>query len=83
MLLPDTVPGRASDIGRSYFALCIFADAGLQLKCSRHQNLRSTVKSISTAITSTDLYEKAEKLIEYLSVWDCDYTAVPKRMEQL
>lgn len=31
MLLPSTVLGRVSDIWRSYFAQCIFADTGLRL----------------------------------------------------
>jgi hypothetical protein len=52
MLLPSTVPGRVSDIWRSYFAQCIFADAGLQL-IFRLPRLCKKEMSTTTLETST------------------------------
>ncbi|KAL9178473.1 hypothetical protein ACHAXT_003803, partial [Thalassiosira profunda] len=85
MLLPSTVPGRVSDIWRSYFAQCIFADAGLRLVFSpsivtQERNDHDYRKDFNA---EHDLYEKAEKLIEYLREWDSSDDTVPARMESL
>jgi hypothetical protein len=87
MLLPGTVPRRVSDIWRSYFAQCIFADAGLQLvfslpKIVQERNEHEYLGGDSNG--EQDLYNKSGKLVEFLSKWDNeDADTVPKRMEQL
>jgi len=86
MLLPGTVPGRISDIWRSYFAQCIFADTGLQLVFSppKIYQERNEHNYLGDFDAEQDLYAKSGKLIEYLSQWDCEKCdTVPKRMEQL
>ena len=85
MLLPGTVPGRVSDIWRSYFAQCIFADTGLQLvfsppKVVQERNAHNYLGDLSA---ERDLYDKSGKLIEFLSAWDSDHGNIPGRMEQL
>ena len=84
-LLPATVPGRVSDIWRSYFAQCIFADAGLRLvfappKISQIRNDHNILGDLSA---ENDLYLKSGKLIEFLAEWDTDHSSIPGRMEQL
>ncbi len=85
MLLPVSVPGRVSDIWRSYFAQCIFADAGLRLvfappKISQIRNDHNILGDLSA---ETDLYTKSGKLIEFLAGWDTEQDSIPGRMEQL
>jgi hypothetical protein len=85
MLLPGTVPGRVSDICRSYFVQCIFADTGLQLgfsppKVVQERNAHNYLGDLSA---ERDLYDKSGKLIEFLSAWDSDHDNIPGRMEQL
>jgi len=84
-LLPATVPGRVSDIWRSYFAQCIFADAGLRLvfappKISQIRNDHNILGDLSA---ENDLYLKSGKLVEFLAEWDTDHRSIPGRMEQL
>lgn len=87
-LLPATVPGRVSDIWRSYFAQCIFADAGLRLvfsppKISQQRNDHDILGDLNA---ENDLYMKSGKLIEFLSGWEPEgegYDSIPARMEQL
>ena len=84
-LLPGTVPGRVSDIWRSYFAQCIFADAGLRLvfappKIVQERNEHDYMGDFNA---EQDLYEKSGKLIDFLSEWDSDEDTVPGRMEHL
>lgn len=86
MLLPGTVPGRVSDIWRSYFAQCIFADAGLQLVFSPPKIVqeRNEHDYLGDFNAEQDLYNKSGKLVEFLSEWDSkDADTIPKRMEQL
>lgn len=85
MLLPGTVPGRVSDIWRSYFAQCIFADAGLRLVFShpKVQQQRNEHNYLQDFNAEQDLYNKAGKLIEFLSDWDSKSDNIPQRMEAL
>eukprot|EP00979_Chaetoceros_neogracilis_P008868 scaffold1987_cov236-Chaetoceros_neogracile.AAC.8 len=85
MLLPSTVPGRVSDIWRSYFAQCIFADAGLQLIFSPPKIVqeRNEHNYLGDFNAEQDLYDKSGKLIEHLSQWDSDHDTVPERMLEL
>jgi len=86
MLLPGTVPGRVSDIWRSYFAQCIFADAGLSLvfappKIVQERNAHDYLGDFNA---EQALYNKSGKLIEFLSEWDSKGAdTIPKRMEDL
>jgi hypothetical protein len=87
MLLPGTVPGRVSDIWRSYFAQCIFADVGLQVLFSPPKIVqeRNDHEYLGDFDAEKDLYRKSGKLVEFLSQWDTSYDAdtIPKRMEKL
>ena len=85
MLLPGTVPDRVSDIWRSYFAQCIFADTGLQLVFSPPKVVqeRNAHNYLGDSSAERDLYDKSGKLIDFLSAWDSDHDNIPERMEQL
>lgn len=85
-LLPSTVPGHVSDIWRSYFSQCIFADAGLQLIFSPPKVIRKYSKDIDAQDNfhdNQDLYEKSGALIEFLSQWDSIHDNIPERMKDL
>ncbi len=84
-LLPGSVPGRVSDIWRSYFAQCIFHDTGIQLVFSPPKILqeRNEHNYLGDFNAEQDLYSKSGKLIEFLSEWDSVDDTVPKRMEKL
>jgi len=85
-LLPSTVPGRVSDIWRSYFAQSIFRDAGLRLvfappKIVQSRNVHSYLGDFEA---EHDLYAKSSKLVEFLQNWDePSANSVPERMEKL
>ncbi|GFH56578.1 hypothetical protein CTEN210_13054 [Chaetoceros tenuissimus] len=85
-ILPSTVQGRVSDIWRSYFAQCIFADAGLRLVFAPPKiiQFRSDHNYLGDFEAEHDLYAKSGKLLEYLKQWDHpDADDIPKRMEAL
>ena len=85
-ILPSTVPGRVSDIWRSYFAQCIFADAGLRLVFAPPKiiQFRSDHNYLGDFEAEHDLYSKSGKLLEYLQQWDHPGADdIPKRMEAL
>lgn len=84
-LLPATVPGRVSDIWRSYFSECIFMDAGLRLVFAPPKifQQRNEHNLLGDMIAETDVYRKSGKLVEFLSKWDSDHDSIPERMEQL
>ncbi len=86
-LLPGTVPGRVSDIWRSYFAQCIFHDSGLQLVFSPPKIVqeRNEHDYLGDLDAEQDLYVKSGKLVEFLSEWDSEEEGdtIPKRMERL
>ena len=87
MLLPGTVPGRVSDIWRSYFSQCIFADVGLQVVFSPPKIVqeRNEHEYLGDFDAEKDLYRKSGKLVEFLSQWDTsnDADTIPQRMEKL
>eukprot|EP00979_Chaetoceros_neogracilis_P003461 scaffold597_cov173-Chaetoceros_neogracile.AAC.1 len=60
-LLPATVPGRVSDIWRSYFAQCIFMDAGLRLAFAPPKVYQERNKHdlLGDFIAEDDLYKKS------------------------
>lgn len=84
-LLPATVPGRVSDIWRSFLAQCIFADAGLRLvfappKISQKRNYHNYLADFEA---EQDLFTKSGKLLEFLMKWDTAADSIPKRVERL
>jgi hypothetical protein len=85
VLLPSTVLGRVSDIWRSYFAQCIFADAGLRLVFAppKISQLRNDHNILGDLRAENDLYLKTGKLIDFLAEWDSEQSSIPERMEQL
>ncbi|CAJ1928236.1 unnamed protein product [Cylindrotheca closterium] len=84
-LLPTTVPGRVSDIWRSYFAQCIFADSNLRLVFSppKIEQIRNDHDILADFAAENDLYTKSGKLIDFLSSWDSEHLHFPQRVEQL
>ncbi|CAJ1936581.1 unnamed protein product [Cylindrotheca closterium] len=84
-LLPTTVPGRVSDIWRSYFAQCIFADSNLRLVFAppKIEQIRNEHDILADFSAENDLYIKSGKLIEFLSSWDSEHLHFPTRVEQL
>jgi hypothetical protein len=87
ILLPVTVPGRISHIWRSYFAQCIFVEAGLSLIfATKDMQERYAHDYLKDFNADQALYtnKKNGKLIEFLSEWDSkDADTIPKRMEDL
>jgi STELLO glycosyltransferases len=91
LLLPFTVPGRVSDIWRSYFAQAIFRHLNLQIAFvpPRVTQFRNQHNYLADARAELDLYFKTEKLLEFLQEWQCTtlqdshYPNVPFCMEQL
>ena len=85
LLLPATVAGRVSDIWRSYFAQCIFADTELRLvfappKINQFRNEHTILGDFNA---EQDLYNKAGELINYLSSWTSSETSIAERFEHL
>ena len=85
LLLPGTVTGRVSDIWRSYFAQCIFADTDLRLVFAppKINQLRNEHNNLGDFNAEQDLYNKAGELINYLSTWTSSATSVAERFEHL
>jgi len=84
-LLPSTVPGRVSDIWRSYISQCIFADTRLRIifappKVIQKLNDHDCLGDFNA---EKDLYMKSGMMIDFLSKWDSIYNTIPERMESL
>ncbi|CAJ1967234.1 unnamed protein product [Cylindrotheca closterium] len=85
-LLPTTVPHRVSDIWRSYFAQCIFADSNLRLVFAPpkiEQQIPTERDILADSSAENDLNIKSGKLIHFLSTWDSEHLHFPERVEQL
>lgn len=84
-LLPSTVPGRVSDIWRSYFAECLFRDLDLAVVFAPPaiEQIRNAHNYLADMKAESDLYFKTSKLIEFLTAWRCLSDNIPGRMEQL
>jgi len=84
-LLPFTVPGRVSDIWRSFFAQCIFSRIGLQLAFGRPlvRQVRNIHNYLADMNAETAIYFKARKLVEFLSQWQDNSATVPEAVENL
>eukprot|EP00985_Skeletonema_marinoi_P035169 scaffold45832_cov672-Skeletonema_marinoi.AAC.1 len=85
LLLPGTVTGRVSDIWRSYFAQCIFADTELRLIFAppKIHQFRNEHNNLGDLNAEQDLYNKAGELITYLSSWTSSETSLAERLEHL
>ena len=85
LLLPGTVTGRVSDIWRSYFAQCIFADTELRLVFAppKIHQFRNEHNNLGDLNAEQDLYNKAGELIAYLSSWTSSETRLAERFEHL
>ena len=86
-ILPSTVPGRVSDIWRSYFAHVMFFALDLAvtfLPPLRVQD-RNEHAYLGDFRAELDLYSKAGKLVEYFPIWEPDNEdrTIPARMEAL
>ena len=86
-LLPSTVPGRVSDIWRSYFAQVLFfpLDLAVTFLPPRIVQERNEHAYLGDFRAENDLYIKAGVLVDYLAKWQPrDSTAsIPERMEEL
>lgn len=81
MLLPSTLHEGISDVWRSYFAQCIFADAGLRILISPPK-LSASIRE-KEYDDEMDLYKNTRQLIDFLSAWDSQANTIPKRMQDL
>eukprot|EP00656_Telonema_subtile_P017706 TRINITY_DN19541_c0_g1_i2.p1 TRINITY_DN19541_c0_g1~~TRINITY_DN19541_c0_g1_i2.p1 ORF type:complete len:523 (-),score=44.29 TRINITY_DN19541_c0_g1_i2:48-1616(-) len=84
-LLPSTVPGRVSDIWRSYFAERLFADLNLSVAFvpPRVTQVRNAHNYLGDLNAEEDLYYKTSKLVQFLKTWQDSSTTLPERMENL
>jgi STELLO glycosyltransferases len=85
-LLPFTVPGRVSDIWRSYFSEALFREIGLQVvfappRVTQERNAHNILADMDAEL---DLYFKSGKLIEFLDSWRAESVdSLPGLMEKL
>jgi hypothetical protein len=86
-LLPSTVPGRVSDIWRSYFAQVLFfpLDLAVTFLPPRIVQERNEHAYLGDFQAESDLYIKASVLVDYLATWEPSESAapIPARMEEL
>ena len=85
MLLPSTVAGRVSDIWRSYFSQCIFADIGLRVVFAPPtiEQIRNEHTYLGDFQAELPLYKKAGPLIDFLTKWDSSSNTLPDRIQDL
>jgi hypothetical protein len=85
LYLPITVPGRVTDIWRSYITQRIMKDIGLHVlytppivnhECSAHDYL-------SDFVAERDLYDKTTKLLEFLDGWASNAETLSERIFDL
>jgi len=84
-MLPASVPGRVTDIWRSYFAECLFRDVDLRVVFAPPAvtQVRNPHNYLGDMKAELDLYFKSGTLIDYLSGWQSPLESLPDRMEQL
>jgi hypothetical protein len=84
-LLPSTVPGRVSDIWRSYFAECLFRDLDLKVVFAppKIEQIRNAHNYMGDLKAEQDLYFKSGTLVQFLNGWSSPLQTIPERMEQL
>ena len=86
LLVPFTVPGRVSDIWRSYFAETLFREIGLKVVFGppRVVQERNEHNILADMEAELDLYFKSGRLLEFLDSWkDEAVDSLPGLMEQL
>lgn len=85
LLLPSTVPGRVSDIWRSYFAQALFRPLDLRVAfvAPRVWQDRNEHDLKADFQAEGDLYHKTEALVEFLSTWQSTAPHIATRMEEL
>jgi len=83
--LPSTVPGRVSDIWRSYFSERLFAELDLSIAFvpPRVTQIRNAHNYLGDMNAEEDLYYKTSKLVEFLEGWRDNSKELPERMENL
>jgi len=85
LYLPITVPGRVTDIWRSYITQRIMKDVGLYVIYTPPivQHERSPHDYLADFNAENDLYLKTSKLLEFLNSWASDATNLPERIYEL
>ena len=85
LYLPITVPGRVTDIWRSYITQRIMKDIGLHVLYTPPivQHERSAHDYLSDFVAERDLYDKTTKLLEFLDGWSSNAATLPARIFEL
>ncbi|KAL7531344.1 hypothetical protein ACHAXR_003989 [Thalassiosira sp. AJA248-18] len=85
LYLPITVPGRVTDIWRSYITQRIFKDLNLYVLYTPPivNHLRSAHDYVSDFVAETDLYTKTTKLLDYLNRWSSNDPHLAQRILDL
>jgi len=85
LYLPISVPGRVTDIWRSYITQRIMKDVGLHLVYTppivRHD--RSPHNYLADFQAESDLYLKTSKLLKFLDNWECSADSLSERVYSL
>jgi hypothetical protein len=85
LYLPITVPGRVTDIWRSYITQRIMKDIGLHVLYTppivNHE--RSAHDYLSDFVAERDLYDKTTKLLEFLDGWASNAESLSERIFDL
>ncbi len=84
-LLPVTVPGRVTDIWRSYFSEIMFRAIGLAVvfgppRVVQERNAHNILADMNAEL---DLYFRSGSLIQFLDEWKGSGDNIPERMENL
>ncbi len=85
LYLPITVPGRVTDIWRSYIAQRLMKDVGLYLVYTPPivQHKRSAHDYLSDHVAEIDLYHKTSKLLDHLDSWSSTKEHLQERIMDL
>lgn len=83
--LPWSVPGRVTDIWRSYFTQKFLHELQLAVLYDPPlvQHDRSPHNYVADMQAEIDLYFKTNALLEFLAKWDCNESSFPSRLERL
>lgn len=86
LLLPSTVPGRVSDIWRSYFVQRILQDTDLRVSFSSSVLVtqdRNAHSHMGDFAAETQLYQRTGALLRFLRQWRSDAPTLPERIIDL
>jgi len=85
LYLPITVPGRVTDIWRSYITQRIMKDIGLHVMYTppivKHE--RSAHDYLADFAAESDLYSKTAELLKFLDSWSSTANTLPERISDL